>query len=220
MDFSQADVPESHLRDRQDGTDLTDGKRSILRPTLFSRYQAELHRKRSDRQRERQSGIAAWIDLQRMARVLWGISAVLAVILLWRLVVYGLDLYSYVRFATSGVTTQATVLRKRTERNTSNFRPDRLIVTYGFWSHDTGAINRNEVSRPLFDALVVDDPLTVVYLPDDLETSAIQNELTLPWPVDAVILLGCCLVLAYAGQKLARCPASPEPGTGQPVCPP
>ena len=211
---TMTDVSENRLRDRQDGMNLPDDRRSVLRPTLISRYQTELHRKRSDRQRERQSGIAAWIDLQRMAHVLWSISAILAVALLWRLVVYALDLHSYVRFATSGVTTQATVLGKRTERSASNFRPDRLVVTYGFWSDDTGTINRKEVGRPLFDALVVDDPLTIVYLPDDLEASAIRSELTLPWPVGVVVLLGCCLALAYAGLTLARRPAYLEPGTG------
>jgi hypothetical protein len=205
-------MDETPPQNQQDSTDEGAVRRSILRPSVLAGYKIELERRWSRRQWEQRSGDGASL-VRAIAYSFLVVSAILAVFSAWRLIAYAAELYTYTRFAISGVHTQATVLRKRSEAGTSVLNPDRYIITYGFWSGDTGTIVREDVSRPTFDVLVVDETIAIVYLANNPRISRIERELAFPRPIGLVIILGTCVAsfLAWRWVGMPKAPADSPP---------
>jgi hypothetical protein len=201
-DLESAQMTGSRLHNHQDDADQSDSPRSILRPSFLAQYKTELKRRWSGRQREHPlEGVSS--TLRATGYACFTIAAILAVAFAWSTIGYAVQLSTYIRLA-SGSATQATVLRKHYEEGTSVFHPDRFIITYGFWSDDTGFINREEVTQQAFDALNVDDTVTVLYLARNPKTSRIKSQLMLPWPVAPAISLGLGIAFWYVGLKIGK----------------
>ncbi len=163
---------------------------SPLPEEMMTRYQGEMRRR------------AARRDLERHEVIGWALlagAAVVGLVLAWRLVVYTVELATYVRLAVWGEEAQGIVLRMRTIPPVPAEDPARRIVTYGFWAGQQGVIQQADVGRDTFLALYVDGPVRVMYAPRHPETSRIALELALPAPWGVIALLAACGGLGYGG---------------------
>ena len=183
-----------------------DGPQSVLPRSLLADYQAEMQRRLSVEAvlRERQARRIAF----------WVVFALLAGLTVWRLVIAAVDLTAYLRLSIAGTTTEATVLRKRTEGGSVE-DPDRFIITYGFWAGSSAYIQREEVSGDTFDALGVEGTVDVIYLWRQPQLSRIAREHAFPWRLDAIALTVVCVALFLAGRAVLR--ERPEPASSAPA---
>jgi hypothetical protein len=163
---------------------------SPLPAEMMVRYQGEMQRRAARREPQPREVIG---------RVLLIGAAVVGLVLAWRLVVYSLELATYVRLAVWGAEAQGIVLRMRTMPPVPAGNPARRIVTYGFWAGQQGVIQQEDVGRDTFLALYVDGPVAVVYAPKRPETSRIARELGFPAPWGVIALLAACAGLGYGG---------------------
>ena len=170
---------------------------SPLPAEMMARYQGEMRRRAAQREPERRE-VIGWALLAG--------AALLGLALAWRLVVYTVELGTYVRLAAWGAETEGIVLRMRTVPPVPAGEPDQRIVTYGFWAGQQGVIQQEEVGRDTFLALYVDGPVRVVYAPRDPQTSRIARELACPAPWGVIALLVVGAGLGYGGVRAVGWP--------------
>jgi hypothetical protein len=198
-------MTEHQAADAQDGR-VEGEPQSSLPPSVLAGYRAEMQRRWSvdDVLRERRARRTAF----------WVALSLVAALTAWRLVVYALDLTTYLQLSIAGTTTEATVLRKQTEGKSVE-DPDRFIITYGFWADGSGYIQREEVGGDTFDALGVEGSVEVVYLRRQPQRARIARELSFPWRWDAIALTVICVVLFLTRHIVFRdrdetAPSTPE----------
>ena len=178
---------------------------SPLPAEMLARYQGEMQRRAARRELERR---------EVMGRALLIGAAVVGLVLAWRLVVYSIELATYVRLAVWGEAAQGIVLRMRTIPPVPAQDPARRIVTYGFWAGQKGVIQQEDVGRDTFLALYVDGPVAVVYAPRHPETSRIARGLAFPSPWGVIVLLAACAGLGYSGVRAVGWAQLKELGRG------
>jgi hypothetical protein len=192
---------------RQDNLDQSNVQQSILPLSLLARYKDVLDRRRDEQASGRRSVVRLRAQLKVIAGVFWALFAILAAISAWRATAFVGRLSAYIRFVQSGIAVQATVIDKRSTEKTSQYNPHRYAITYGFWVGKRRIIRIEGVSQQTYEAQYVDDPVTVLYLPNDPWISIIKSELLLPWPVEPGIALALCiasLVTAYRTTKRVK----------------
>lgn len=194
---------DNHVTDSQQGTsDREEVRRPALPPLLLGRYRRDLTYRQSRKQMEDQRGPRSRA-YEALSYVLLAVCIGLAVISAGYVIIYAIDVGTAVRFAASGVTAQATVLKKRSEPSVVPLGGERYIITYGFWVDGSGVISREATSRQTFDALSTDDKVSIRYAAGNPRHSRIVDELTLRFPAQAILWLGL-LAISVAGLRAAR----------------
>jgi hypothetical protein len=183
------------MRDRGAPWREEEAEGSPLPAEMLARYQGEMQRRAARREPERR---------EVTGRALLAAAALVGLVLAWRLVVYSIELATYVRLAVWGEEAQGIVLRMRTIPPVPAEDPARRIVTYGFWAGQKGVIQQEDVGRDTFLALYVDGPVRVVYAPRHPETSRIARGLAFPSPWGVIVLLAACAGLGYSGVRAVR----------------
>lgn len=179
-------------QDRNEPREIPSG---VLSPLTLARYRRDLTYRQS-RDQKHGDRLGDTVLGQSILYVAWGITIVLAAILVWRLLVYTIPAAKVGAFAFWGKRAQGTVLKKKTDR--TSLGSSKYVITYGYWVQDTGIIGRVNVPEDVFTPLVVDDEVTVIYLPSKPEWSILRDTMSLRWPVD-VLILGGAFTLACIG---------------------
>jgi len=179
-------------QDRDEPREIPSG---VLSPLTIARYRRDLTYRQS-REQKHGDRLDDTVLGQSILYVAWGITIVLGAILIWRLSAYTIPAARIGAFALWGERAQGTVLKKKTEQ--TSLGSPKYVVTYGYWVQDTGIIGRTSVPVEVFVPLVVDEEVTVVYLPGKPEWSILRNAMSLRWPVD-VLVSGGIFALACVG---------------------
>jgi len=190
------------MNEQQTGQDEnSDLPTGILPPLLLARYKRDLTYRQSREQKYSEQWGSTAVQ-QTLLAVAWVVTLTFGALLAWRLLVYAIPATRVGILTIWGRSTQGTVLKKRTERG-SFLRGPRYVVTYGYWVQDKGIIRKENVEQEVFTPLVVDDEVTVIYLPRNPERAILKHALSLRWPMD-VLGWGGLFALAYVGLERVR----------------
>ena len=199
-------------QDRNEPREIPTG---VLSPLTIARYRRDLTYRQS-REQKHGGRLDDTALGQNILYVVWGITIVLGAILVWRLLAYAIPAAKVGAFAIWGERVQGTVLKKNTDQ--TRLGVPKYVITYGYWVQDTGVIARANIPVEVFTPLVVDDEVTVIYMPGKPEWSILRNAMSLHWPVD-VLVSGGVFALACLGLGRLRSLATwnvEEPETSEP----